>query len=81
MSKKSFEGEGNPSSAPVVGVVVPVQTAVATVKQFVSDAEREVLKKLLDRDRTSRIVHGGLKQLLQLSDDEVKSLLGFLDRI
>lgn len=80
MSKKSFEGEGNPS-APLVGLVMPVQTTMVAVKPFVSDTEREVLKKLLDRDRTSIVVHGGLKQLLQFSDDEVKTLLGFLDRI
>lgn len=57
-------------------LVVTLGTSV-----LITDAERVVLKTILDRDRTSRIVHGGLKSLLQLSDEEVKALLGFLDRI
>lgn len=47
----------------------------------ISPEEEDVLKKLLDRDRTSRIVHGGLKSLLTFTDDEISILLGFLDRV
>lgn len=95
MPKKNFEGEGNPSSLHVYEnkdfqgestgfkgkselgeLVVSVGTSV-----LITDAEREVLKTVLDRDRTSRVVHGGLKSILQLSDEDAKTLLGFLDRI
>lgn len=82
MPKKTFEGEGNPVEKPIesnnllIGSAVP-DGSVAVV----SDEERRVLKVLLDRDRTSKLVHGGLKSLLALSDDDSLTLLGFLDRI
>lgn len=46
-----------------------------------ADSELAVLKVLLDRDRTSKIVHGGLKSILSLSDAETATLLNFLRRI
>lgn len=46
-----------------------------------SEEERLVLKKLLDRDRTAKIVHGGLRTLLSFTDDEADTLLNFLRRI
>jgi hypothetical protein len=46
-----------------------------------ADSEVEVLRTLLDRDRTSKIVHGGLKSLLNFSDREAETLLNFLRRI
>lgn len=48
---------------------------------FVTIPESEVLRKVLDRDRTSAIVHGGLKGILGLTDDEARTLIGFLRKI
>lgn len=59
----------------------PATVGTVTPVTVVSDRERAVLKIILDRDRTSRVVHGGLKSLLQLTDEDAKTLLGFLDRI
>lgn len=80
---KKFEGEGNPSeSFNIPGeAVLRVEPTPALRVTTISDEEHRVLKTLLDRDRTSRIVHGGLKSLLGLSDDDVSVLLTFLDRI
>jgi acyl-coenzyme A synthetase/AMP-(fatty) acid ligase len=82
--KGEFEGEGNPEFIPgrveaqvqLVRLGRPADWAVE-----ITEAERQVLKRLLDRERTARIVHGGLESLLTLSRDDVATLLGFLDRI
>lgn len=85
MPKKTFDGEGNPSEfiktqldklAAEEDYYLPKRKMVE-----ISDAEHEVLKKLLDRDRTSKQVHGGLKSLLTMTDDDINTLLGFLSRI
>ncbi len=47
----------------------------------ISSAERAVLKVLLDRQKTSKLVHGGLKSLLTLTDDQETILLAFLERV
>ena len=70
----NFEGEGNPVE---VQTDIPLDDTIVAI----SVTEREVLKKLLDRDRTSRLMHGGLKSLLTFNDYEIGLLLGFLDRI
>lgn len=91
MAKKNFEGEGNPVEpgpgvldvAEVTGRVLIVKgpPAATTAGSTVAADERAVLKKVLDRDRTSKQVHGGLKSLLGLTDDETAALLRFLNRI
>ena len=43
--------------------------------------EVKVLRVLLDRQRTSEVVHGGLKSLLQLNDADADVLLRLLRRI
>lgn len=43
--------------------------------------EIEVATIVLDRNRTSAIVHGGLKGLLGLSGDEADVLIGILKKI
>lgn len=88
--KSDFDGEGNPT----VGLVVPVagknelKLAADSPANLstshpveVTDAERRALLVLRDRDRTSRVAHGGLKSLLQLSDDDARLILGFLNRL
>ncbi len=75
-----FSGEGNPEIVLAEPIHVP---PMEPLRQgvIITAEEREVLKKVLDRDRTSKLVHGGLKSLLTLTDDDVRTLLGFLDRI
>ena len=76
--KTKFEGEGNPTEdLGPTGSQIPNEVQLVSITPL----ERRVLKDLLDRDRTSRIVHGGLKSLLTFNDDEIGVLLGFLDRI
>lgn len=85
MPNKNFEGEGNPAE------FIKTQLDKLSVEEDyylpkrrmveVSDAEHSVLKKVLDRDRTAKLVHGGLKSLLTLTDEEASVLLNFLDRI
>jgi hypothetical protein len=94
MSKKTFTGEGNPSD-PVMGVVVPaidgktkhtlstqrIASADADWSVEISNAERDVLKIVLDRDRTSKQVYGGLQGILGISRDEAATLIEFLKRL
>jgi hypothetical protein len=47
----------------------------------VSDAERELLLKVLDRDRTAWDSHGGLAGLLSLTDQDVSVLKNLIVRI
>lgn len=47
----------------------------------ISSAEKYVLRKVLERDWTSKQSHGGLKGVLALSDDDAETLLNFLRRI
>lgn len=75
MAKNVFSGEGNPSEPVMVPAKEPVTTFSITVE------EKDVLKKVLDRQRTSAVVHGGLKSLLSLTDDESAVLLAFLRRV
>jgi hypothetical protein len=70
-----------PRRKTVEGYLFPVEIDDESVHLEVTSAERDVLRKLLDRDRTSREVHGGLKSLLSFSDVEAAALLGFLKRI
>jgi hypothetical protein len=60
-----------------------VQAAIENGNVYfdISPREREVLKKVLDRNRTSMAVHGGLKSILVLTDEEASALLGFLERV
>ncbi len=89
MAKKTFEGEGNPSVGTLTGefnVGIPNLKIAEPAKSqgtplILTNEERRVLKVLLDRDRTARQVHGGLKSLLTLSDDDVRTLLTFLERV
>lgn len=88
MAKKAFEGEGNPTDAQFIPGktettlnLIRIRSGKVDWQVEISEEERLVLKVLLDRDRTSRIVHGGLKSLLTLSDEQATTLLGFLDRI
>lgn len=76
-----FKGEGNPVEdlQPIPVDIAPV--ALGPIDVRITLEEIAVLKKLLDRDRTSRVVHGGLKSLLTFSDEEIGTLLGFLDRL
>jgi hypothetical protein len=71
--------------ATTAGNPIKVNTAlgVTTTNEFlqVSSAERAVLKVLLDRQKTSKLVHGGLKSLLTLTDDQERILLAFLERV
>jgi hypothetical protein len=82
---KRFEGEGNPVEIavdlPAEQVPGFVQEVVAAMAITLSDAERDVLRVVLDRDRTSKLVHGGLKSLLTLTDDQATTLLGLLNRV
>lgn len=48
---------------------------------FISPGEREVLKRVLDRERTSREAHGGLRGVLSLTSADADVLLAFLRRI
>lgn len=88
MSKKNFEGEGNPSDTAVFVPgksvqVIPLQRTGADADWSVeiSNAERDVLKKLLDRDRTSKQSHGGLGGVLAFSPMETATLIAFLRKI
>lgn len=88
MPKKNFEGEGNPSMTPFEKIEFPKIMTIdpnPIMKEGkrveLADSELTVLKTLLDRDRTSKQVHGGLKSILSLSDDETEILLNFLRRI
>jgi hypothetical protein len=56
-------------------------TGPVGVSVLISEQEKTVLKKVLDRNRTSMAVHGGLKSLFVLTDEETTALLGFLERI
>lgn len=91
---KKFEGEGNPSEdtvaplAPLEYLELPRLVTIDPnlimeegTRVEIARVEMDVLKKLLDRDRTARLVHGGLKSLLTLSDDDEAILLNFLRRI
>jgi acetolactate synthase regulatory subunit len=82
--KTQFAGEGNPAN-PGPGVLDVARLHGFTVGHVevktVSDAERKVLKTVLDRDRTGKIVHGGLKALLNLTDEDAHVLISFLKRI
>jgi hypothetical protein len=84
---KKFEGEGNPIDVIADVTVLPTEIVIrrepvaSKPSVLINDAERDVLKKVLDRDRTSKIVHGGLKSILSLNDDETTALLNFLRRI
>ena len=55
--------------------------AMARPADLISDEERAVLAKVLDRDRTARVSYGGLQGLLSLSSDDAGVLLAFLSRI
>lgn len=89
MAKKTFEGEGNPSVGVPTGETINSGldlkiSEAAKIKGravLLTEDELRVLKVLLDRDRTSRLVHGGLKSLLTMSEDDVRTLLNFLDRV
>lgn len=76
--------ERKPLPAEVIEILKPKVAVVAEVPQGremrLSAAEVDALRELLDRDRTAKVVHGGLKGLLSLSDDDVAALLGFLKR-
>ncbi len=48
---------------------------------LLTSEERVVLKTILDRDRTAKLMHGGLKSLLTLTDDQATTLIRFLERI
>lgn len=61
-------------------IVFPAPQATAKYP-CLSTEEVRVLKVLLDRQRTSEIVHGGLKSLLQLNDADADVLLNLLKRI
>lgn len=80
-----FKGEGNPVDVDELKPILIADLAMTNVDRGprvdITPEEKAVLKKLLDRDRTSRIVHGGLKSHLTFSDEEIGVLLGFLDRI
>jgi len=67
----------------VVGVVVHAQGTITAVAHhtILTDAEKATLRVLLDRDRTSKQVHGGLRSILNLSESEAETLLNFLRRI
>lgn len=75
------------AAGPTYSVTIPDGTiqfssvTIAGTSTLISETERAVLKKLLDRNRTSMAVHGGLKSLFVLSDEEASALLGFLERI
>jgi hypothetical protein len=56
----------------------PIHIAIHPV---LNPEEVRVLKVLLDRQRTSEVVHGGLKSLLQLNDADAAVLLHLLKRI
>ncbi len=47
----------------------------------ISSEERAVLREVLDRDRTARIVHGGLQGILSLNREQAHVLIEFLKRI
>jgi len=47
----------------------------------ITPEERTVLKKVLERETTAKVAHGGLKGLLSLNDSDTGILLGFLKRI
>lgn len=94
LSPVSFSGEGNPSDMTVVDPGSPVRghvdikmnlTRVTSGKADwlleMSEQERLVLRKVLDRERTSKMVHGGLKSILQLSDEDAVTFINFLKRI
>jgi hypothetical protein len=88
MPKKNFEGEGNPSTVPFEKIELPKIKTIdpnPIMKEGkhleLADSELAVLKVLLDRDRTSKIVHGGLKSILSLNDEQAWVLLNFLRRI
>lgn len=84
---KKFEGEGNPSvpfekiELPKIKTIDPNPIMKEGKHVELADSELNVLKKLLDRDRTSKIVHGGLKTILSFNDEEAAVLLNFLRRI
>jgi hypothetical protein len=87
MPKKTFEGEGNPTDGfppAKTTTTIQLQRIRGTKVDWqveISEEERLILKLLLDRDRTSRLVHGGLQSLLQLTDEQARTLLGLLDRL
>lgn len=82
----AFAASTGASEAPVFSVTLPEEIRIASVRVTgvrleLTLEEAEVLRKVRERDRTAAIVHGGLKSLLTLSDDDYSTLMSILNRL